>query len=337
MEQTTNNIEEFYSQPFFFSYSSLKLLLWCPQAFKEKYIDKKSVEKIEKHLVNGKLIHCLLLDDSAFRNNFILSPTTVPTGNTKLVVDRVFRHFTELSASDDIRGQLQEFDGAILDILLDMDLHQNLKTDVQRVAKIITDDTVAYFNFLKDKGNKTIVDVETLTYCRSIVDSIKENNEILELMGLDSASQFDSDITVDNEKELRITLATFNFGIKGILDNIVIDKTNNIIRINDLKCTSKPLTEFTDSVEFYSYWLQAVIYHSLIIVHYRDLISSGYKVEFRFIVVDSFGQIYPFLVTPSTLSKWSKQFKEWLIKADYHYTKREYHLPYEFLTKQVVL
>jgi orotate phosphoribosyltransferase len=44
------------------------------------------------------------------------------------------------------------------------------------------------------------------------------------------------------------------------LDNVVVDHNSKTIFINDLKTTGKSIQDFPESVEYYKYWMQAVIY-----------------------------------------------------------------------------
>ena len=53
--------EEFYNKDFKFSYSSLNKLLFSPSLFYKDYILKEREEKTDKHLIEGKLLHLLLL------------------------------------------------------------------------------------------------------------------------------------------------------------------------------------------------------------------------------------------------------------------------------------
>jgi hypothetical protein len=334
LRETMEHLQnEFYSKQMMFSYSSLKQLMWNPAFFYQSYILGNKEEKLDNHLVQGKLVHCLLLEEHNFEKLFVVSPDTLPTGNTKAVVDRVFKHYSELS--DDGRENLDEFKNAILDVLTDMNLHQSLKTDDQRFDKIITSETKSYWSFLKQKKGKSLISVEDYNYCKEAVDLIKQDSLICNLIGC-SATDFD-DVEVYSEIELSMNVAGKPFGIKGILDNLVIDNDKKVIRINDIKTTSKELKDFSETVEFYSYWLQAVVYMSLVHVNYARLIDAGYKVEFRFIVIDKSFLVYPFKVSDLTMNSWLERMKEVLNKAEWHYINKDYSLPYDFAVGNVVL
>ena len=88
--QVQELINEFYSKEFYLSYSGLNKLLYSPSLFYKHYILQQREDKLESYLIDGKVIHCLLLDDGSFDQQFILTPGTLPTGNTRSVVDKIF-------------------------------------------------------------------------------------------------------------------------------------------------------------------------------------------------------------------------------------------------------
>ena len=201
-----------------------------------------------------------------FGDQFIISPDTLPTGNARIVLDRVFAHHQELAKSGDPRVHLSDFHGAIVDVMKDMNYHQNLKTDLQRLDKIITNENAGYWNFLKAKGNKTLIDQASYDFCLTAVELIKTDYKVVDLLGL-NINEF-SNKEVFNELPAEIEINGKAFGLKGIIDDVVVDHDAKIININDLKTTSKDLKDFPESIEFYSYWMQAVIYSSLIAIKF---------------------------------------------------------------------
>jgi len=328
--------KDFYSRKFYYSYSSLNKLLWNPQVFYQMYVLGLKEEKTDAHLVQGKLIHLLLLEPEKFAENFILSPTTLPTGNLRVVIDRVYRHHQELSRNGDQREKLEEFDQAILDIMRDINYHQSLKTDQQRLDKILTSEAFNYWSFLKMRGDKTLVDQDTYDFCSSAVDIIKTNKDVCRLIGCNT-TEFDNR-EIMNEVAFQLDLPTKNYGLKGIVDNIVIDHDAKTIFINDIKTTSKDLKDFPESIEYYSYWLQCVIYMIMSSMHFNQLIEQqGYQVKFHFVVIDRAYQTYAFPVTEKTMTKWLDQFGKVIETAEWHYVNRSYDLPYEFAKGLVAL
>ena len=327
--------KDFYSKKMYYSYSSLNKLMWNPQVFYQMYVLGMREERLDAHLVQGKLIHLLLLEPERFDDEFLILPGTIPTGNARSVVDRVFNHYQELSRNGDERTELIEFSNAILDVMIDINYFQNLKTDQQRLDKILTTDVISYWNFLKIKQGKTLIDENTLKFCQNAVEIVKTNPSVCELIGL-NVTEFDNK-TVINELEIVIDLHNASYGLKGIVDNIVLDHDKKTIYINDIKTTAKDLKDFSESIEYYGYWLQAAIYLIMAGKVYDSYIDSGYQVKFHFVVIDRAFQSYAFPVTEATVSSWLDRFKSTIEKAEWHYENKNYELPYEFAQGLVVL
>jgi hypothetical protein len=336
MEETIEIMEnDFYKNPFNFSYSSLNKLMWNPQAFYQMYVLGNREEKTESYLVNGKIVHALLLEADKFNDQFIVSPAKLPGDSTRTVIDRVFSHATELHTNGDTRTELTEYSDAVLDVLKDINLHQALKTDQQRIDKMYTAEAMNYWDFLKDKGNKTLIDQETYDFCKTGVDLIKLNKQVCELIGCNTNDFTNKEIF--NELPIEANINGKPFGLKGIVDNLVIDHDKKIININDIKTTSKDLKDFHESIEFYNYWMQAAIYSTIIAIKFINLIDRGYQLKFHFVVIDKVYQVYPFPVSDGTLNSWFARLTETLEQADWHYTNKSYDLPYKFATGQVTL
>ncbi len=328
----------FYDKKFYFSYSSINKLLYCPEIFYKEYILGEKDVKDETYLTEGRLIHCLLLEPDKFEQQFIVMTGKLPSENTKIVVDRVYSHHIELKASGVHKGDtLVDYQNAVIDVLLDMNLHQSLKTDDQRFAKIYTSDSAIYWEFLTKSEGKTIVDAQMYEKVKAIVEKIRQDSKVSKLLKLDHSSEWWSTVEVFNEQPLEMELKKYPFGLKGIIDNFVVDPIESKIYVNDFKTTSKTLEDFPETIKFYRYDIQAAIYNLLVVNKYADLIKQGYKVEFRFVVIDKNQQIYPFLVSEATMKEWTKGLQEILKVCDYHYSNKDYTLPFKFKMEDVIL
>lgn len=321
--------EAFYSKKFHFSYSSLSKLLYSPKLFYSQYVLNQREEKLGAHLIEGKVIHCLLLEPEKFNEKFMVSPLSLPSENSKAVIDKVFQHAKQNMLLD---SELKSLDSVIIDILKEANLHQSLKTDEQRVDKIVTDQTISYYSFLKEKEGKDVIDTETYTKCKESVEVLKQNPDVeISLgLGLNSAA-----VDIYREHPLTIDKLIFeDFGLKGIVDGVIVNHEDKTITISDLKTSGKTIADFPESVEYYNYWLQAAIYKMLVIdAFYID----GYKIIFNFIVIDIYKQSYVFTVSDATMDLWTEKAKLTLVQANHHYSKRDYTLPYKFATGKVTL
>jgi|GEM_PF-1382933 len=340
MPKTAQELEqEFYAKPFLMSYSGLNKLLYSPKMFYNHYILKQREDRTDTHLIDGKVIHSLLLNDGSFDENFILLPASLPSDNTRKIIDKVNEHFLTLSEEEQTKDDallLGTYSDIILKSLKEINLHQSLKTDEQRLAKIITEETITYFQFLRIKGRRDIIDTETLKRCNESIDFLKADSRVCDLLGLYKSETENTDVF--NEIELSSDVVGIDkIGLKGFADNIKIDHDNKVIFINDLKTTGKTITDFSETVKFYNYHIQAAIYTRLVKEVYKHIITPEWSVIFNFIVIDKYNQVYAFEVSTTSLATWDEELQKKLIEADWHYKNNNYNLPYSFATGLVML
>ena len=330
----SDELEQFYKSDFYFSYSSINKLLYSPAAFYKHYILNQREDSVDAHLVAGKVVHCLLLEPEKFNDEFIVIPSNLPKDNNRLLVDEVFKVF---QSQPDTDLTLADFPDSIISVLLGINLHQSLKTDESRIAKMLTEQNIQYFEFLKVKQGKTIVDQTTLDTAKESVELLRQHETVRSLLQLDNDK--DENIKIYNEEGVQLRSSKYKFGFKGILDNVVMDYNTKTIFINDLKTIGKAIQDFPDSVQYYKYWIQAVMYKQLSLGKYlKDLPDKlDWKVVITFIVIDRANLIYPFQVSEETLKVWEEDFKNILTVIDYHYTNKDFTLPYELATGNVKL
>jgi hypothetical protein len=323
--------EEFFSQPFMMSYSGLNKLVYSPGAFYQHYILKQREDTTDKAAAEGRLIHCMLLTPERFEDEFVVLPDSFPSENPKRVMDRLRTHLKEVYPEIIDRGTLMEniedVQNAIIDILKDENLYQTLKTDAQRIDKVLVEKNLAYLDFLLQSENKTVVEKQMVDFSLKVREEIMSKTHIRELMGHNGRD----DVKIFNELEVASFDQDYTFGLRGIIDNIVIDHRFKVIRVNDLKKTSKALSSFNDSIEYYKYWMQAAIYYKIVNSIKQTTFGVDYPVEFRFIVIDPYLHIAPFKVSDVTMTKFTEMTDDALTMAQYHFINRDFSLPLEAL------
>ena len=318
------------SSDFYFSYSSLNKLLYAPILFYNHYVLGQKEDKLDSYLVDGRILHCRLLQPNEFDNQFIVAMDKLPSDNVKIVLDKLCRDFPDISNIEDLELEM-------LTVMKDLNYLQSLKTDKQRVDKMLTEDNKKYFTFVKNAGGKTIIDSMTLNRMDILVEMMRTNEEIANLLCL-NYSEFDTHLEVLNEIPLQYKITGYSFaGIKGIIDNLVINHKTKQVYINDLKTTGKTLVDFKETIDYYNYWLQMGIYTLLI----KELMVSkqieDYNINCNFVVVDKYNQIYCFPVSINTIQEWLKKTKHMLKIGDYHIKNNQYSLPYELLKEKYIL
>ena len=324
--------KEFMDSKFNFSYSSMNRLLFSPRIFYKEYILKEKEVKMDKHLVEGRVIHTLLLQPDEFNNMFTVLPSKVPSDAVRRVLYLIKETIFDFNVTPDLEDHKLE----IIAALKHQNLYQSFKDDSKRLAKILTDDNKEYFKFLCE-SDKNIIHQDTLDRCENRVKMLKDNVDIMSLF-THEVTDFEMDnLEVYNEKPLDCKLTKYNFGLKGIIDRYVIDHETKTITIIDLKTSGKSLMDFPETVDFYKYWLQAAIYVILVGKNVDEKVAQTYNISFKFVVIDKYDQTYAFDVSNNTLNQWTDNLHKLLEIVNFHYTECRYDLPYEFITRSVTL
>lgn len=335
LDSLNSDLTRFYNEKFYFSYSGINKLLQSPRWFYNHYILNQKEDSTDAHLIAGRALHCLLLEPDKFDDQFVMLPGKIPTDSNKTILEHIFYHNYLPLQNETLT--LEDFPTDILNQLLVNNLYQSLKTDTQRLDKILTDNNKEYFTFLKIKESKTVIDASVKSKAEESLISLKADDRVMGLLQLGHDNS--NGVTVYNEVALKTDLIDFKFGLKGFADNIVVDENTKTIFINDLKTTNKSIQSFPSTVDFYRYDVQASIY---CIMGYNNLIkeksdASEWKIVFTFIVIDKYNQVYPFQVSEETLAIWMENFSALLNVLNYHYENRDYTLPYELAIGNVIL
>jgi hypothetical protein len=328
----SNELDNFYKKEFNFSYSSINKLLFSPRMFYNHYVLKEKEDSTDSHLVIGRVLHCLLLEPLNFDNQFAVMTSKIPSENNKKIIDNIFKNYL---VNQNNTLTLEDYSKDILTHLLTINLHQSLKTDQQRLDKILTDENNEYFEFLKLSLGKTVIDEIILDNCKKSLDVIKANNDVRALLQLDKIQE-DDKIEVYNELIVSMSDKNLPFGFKGVLDNVVVDYNSKTLFINDLKTSGKSIQDFPESVDYYKYWIQGIIYVMLASEKFlKD--KQDWNVQLTFIVIDKYNQVYPYQVSSESLNKWKIDFEKIVTQIRWHYDNKEYNLPYDLALGNVKL
>jgi hypothetical protein len=328
----SNELDNFYKKDFYFSYSSINKLLFSPRMFYNHYVLKQKEDSTDSHLVIGRVLHCLLLEPENFDNQFAVMTSKIPSENNKKIIDNIFRNYL---VNQNNTLTLEDYSKDILTHLLTINLHQSLKTDQQRLDKILTDENNEYFEFLKLSLGKTVIDQIILDNCKMSLHVIKANDNVRALLQLDKIQE-DDEIEVYNELIVSMSDKNLPFGFKGVLDNVVVDHNLKTIFINDLKTSGKSIQDFPESVDYYKYWIQGTIYVMLASEKFlKD--KQDWNVQLTFIVIDKYNQVYPYQVSSESLNKWKIDFEKIVTQIRWHYDNKQYDLPYDLALGNVKL
>lgn len=330
---------EFFSEKFYLSFSGLSKLIHSPVIFYNKYILKQK-EIDDSSTIEGKLIHCLLLQPDKFDEEFLVTDEATITGKGKQLVDALFDYVTAGTDKDYWKNfdeeslpKMGDFENIILDLTNTLEYFQKMEAS-SRISKIVNDvKLTGYWNNRFQAMRKTIVSREMLVNASNIVYKIQNNAYLRKIMGLEN--ELGKSVNAYNEMHMFDEAdGSYVFGIHGVIDNLVVDHDEKLIRVNDLKTTSKDLTKFQDAIDYYNYHLQLAHYTNLVINNmvYKDLLENqGYTLEARFIVVDCYAQIATIRLSKETLDNAREELMKKYEQANYHLINRDFTLPYDFV------
>lgn len=329
----------FYEKDFKFSYSSMSKLVTAPAIFYREYVLGQKEDSIKKYLLEGILIHYLVLENQGFDDKFLVASENLPSEKNMLAAQMVFQEY--LTKGDDTL-QLMDFPNEIQTALTELNHFQSLKDtgtgtgDSKRLAKIVEPRTEEYFEFLKKQQGRTIIDAAILDKCTRRADIVKSHEGMRDLLGLDMVHD-GTTFGIYNELEVNIEAEDLPYGFRGFIDNLVVDVAKKTVKINDFKTTSKSLVDFGETVEIWNYWLQAAVYEKLVRHYLKGVLTDEWTVEFRFIVFDRYDQLYAFKVKQDTMDGWKDKLENTLDEVKYHYESKDYSLPYKFTMGNVEL
>ncbi len=341
MKQELNEVQQMNYDTFFanvenlmLSPSALKLMLESPKTYFKHYVLGEKDVKSGKHFDEGSLVHCMVLEPEELGNKFVNMGISVPTDSTRLCIEHL------LSLGRDA-SELQEYNEEIIAYLKEINLHQSLvddkkapwKTgDEKRLDKIITENSIEYFRIMVEGRNKTIVDVASWDKCYAKAEAILANEKANFLL-----KKVNENDEVRYEIELSHRPDELQYGVKGIMDVIKVDRKNKTVYISDVKTHGGKLKDFPTSAEKYDYWLQPIIYKILA----QSLLRGNafdFKIIFHFIVIDQNDDVYCFPVEESSMEQYfNNLFIMINSKINYHITNKDFTLPYEFANNLISL
>lgn len=341
MKQELNEVQQMNYDAFFanvenlmLSPSALKLMLESPKTYFKHYVLGEKDVKTGKHFDEGSLVHCMVLEPEQLKEKFVNMGISVPTDSTRLCIEHL------LSLGRDA-SELDEYHEEIITYLKDVNLHQSLvddkkapfKTgDEKRLEKVITENSIEYFRIMVEGREKTIVDVASWDKCYAKAEAI---------LACEKANFLLKPVNENDEVRYEIELSTrpdeLQYGVKGIMDVIKVDRESKTVYISDVKTHGGKLKDFVTSAEKYEYWLQPIIYKILAESLLRGR-AFDYKIIFHFIVVDQNNDVYCFPVENSSMDKYFNELFHMINKkVNYHITSKDFTLPYEFANNLISL
>ena len=303
------------------SNSDIGLLKESPWFFRQ--VKDKKVERITTDYFElGTLIHLAVLQPELF----VVAEIDKPGG----IMGKFLGYYIEAGCNEEALKYAYDKSGYKLP----------LKT-IQK--KIEEDNIVEYINFVKESKDRLVLTKQQKYVIDNAIKGIERNPTASNLL-LDSYSYKDVDIL--NE--------TSYFGVldgirlKGQPDRIILDHSDKIVTLIDLKSTSSvPYfrikrihntgeltvdyvgTGFFGSFKGHSYYRQLAFYKTLLFENYRQLFNNGYKFQVFIIAINttlSF-DCSVIQISDEWLDYGRKEIEEYIQRYKFHLKENQWDFP----------
>lgn len=162
-------------------------------------------------------------------------------------------------------------------------------------------DRALYEHDLKDTREQIYLDDKSRFRLNSCLTTLNNNNDIQNLLYPKGIIE---DPIIGNERTILLNIkvetpkGNFMLRLKSKLDNFSIDKESNIITVNDLKTTGKPISEFDETIKKYHYNRELGMYGFLLQLCAKKFYNiENVKLKGNFLVVETFPdfltKVYP--------------------------------------------
>ena len=336
LDDELQNVEIFKEQlaenKFSLSPSSFKLLVTDPMEFFHKYVCGNFDEKETINQRRGTLLHTLLLEPEKFDSNYVIAKNDLKIPSDREL--KIIQQVVLLAKTAD----LNDYNAAILQFMFEDNFHQNLKTDEQRLGKIITSDSNQYFAYLVESAGKEII-------TQSEYDRASLKAELMKLHPHYNNMIINSQMEdVKSEIELQCVFQDFIF--KAIIDNLKISVPEKTIYITDVKSIGSTIEQLMKwDYEKYKYFIQAAICF-LVVKHFiqSEKVNAkvpgikDFQVKFTYFFIDGENLPYAIDISDPTMNAYITSLR-CLIQDNvkYHFENFDFSKRFEYLSNSLVL
>ena len=169
---------------------------------------------------------------------------------------------------------------------------------------------------------------------QACIASINRNSAIQKILSpnLFDPKEFYNEIALFSDLEVTFPDRTSTvIRFKGKLDSVVWDPEKQILYLNDIKTTSKPLSYFMGYIyddvpydgvfEHHSYYLQLYIYSALLQMYFQKVLNiTDYTLYANIFAVETTGdhRSESFRINNSYIELGKKEFKELIVRLAWH-------------------
>lgn len=246
------------------SNSSLSWLQVSPKYFK-MMLDKEIEEENAFIFEKGEMVHCFILEPKEFDKNYVFLDYDAPKSQQqKDFCDHVARYKDKNKSNLLIRAYKESYSTKESD------------EKVLEKAKLLANQFKDYIKSIKLSTVKKVLSNNMKNKLDEIKIKLMDHKIARELLFDKEEWMYSSSNEVDTHNEFPI-MWTYPGGVdcKSMLDRIIIDHANKIIKIVDLKTTSS-FKEFREKFNDYSYYRQMAFYWLAIKSYFKESNLQGF-------------------------------------------------------------
>ena len=294
MIQGTARTEAQYRAVVMDSSSSLKEFSQDRKKYYKKYYLGEKVEDKDSAAANmGRIVETLLMEPHLFDEKFYMSScASTPTGLMLEFAEALYR--VTRDATDEFGVVKRDF----ADISQEAYALSGFKIKYEAVvAKFYGSDAEIYYNEIRTVRSKnlTVINTMEVSVAEKIVEQLKTNSTTAPIVNLVNSSRY----TVIDQMQVE-GYEIDGLPLKSMLDKVIIDHDERVIKPYDLKCTWSVENFYEEYYLYRRAYIQAYLYFHAMLKLTNDPESEyyGYDVDFlKFIVCDSTNYYQPLIYT----------------------------------------
>jgi hypothetical protein len=276
------------------SSSSLKEFSQDRKKYYKKYYLGEKVEDKDSAAANmGRIVETLLMEPHLFDEKFYMSScTSTPTGLMLEFAEALYR--VTRDATDEFGVVKRDF----ADISQEAYALSGFKIKYEAViAKFYGSDAEIYYNEIRTVRSKnlTVINTMEVSVAEKIVEQLKTNSTTAPIVNLVNSSRY----TIIDQMQVE-GYEIDGLPLKSMLDKVIIDHDERVIKPYDLKCTWSVENFYEEYYLYRRAYIQAYLYFHAMLKLANDPESEyyGYRVDYlQFIVCDSTNYYQPLIYT----------------------------------------
>ena len=272
------------------SYSSLKLYNKSPLEYHKRYILKEPQKDKTQAFLTGNMVDVMMTDSENFDDYFVISKTTVPTGQLYTFINNVI----ELGTVDKAYEKLKEENGG------------KLGSDLSKFVAKLDGEGADYYNELLAFKGKTVITEKQKDLAKKICNKIINTKAFF----------YKGKEPIVYTKFVHLFKYN-NVEMKCEIDEFTIDHAKKKVYLYDYKCTGQLDRFIWDSYLKLNYYIQASLY-KYALQTWVDVNHPGYKVEpMAFKVADETNELDP-LLYQTTNDHYDNGFNGFYVGSTYY-------------------